>query len=119
MSALTSEVRNARSPVTRWLRATFPHHQDVQADYREGIGPARVLPASTVALGTFPPGNGGRSLPEPSVAYTESLTGALYLDRPEELAAYVNVWKRLTALALDEGQSANLISALISEARDD
>ncbi|MEO3747932.1 hypothetical protein [Plantactinospora sp. B5E13] len=52
MSVLTSEVKNARSPVTRWLRATFPHHQDVQADYREGIGPARVLPASTVALGT-------------------------------------------------------------------
>ncbi|MET7959349.1 hypothetical protein [Micromonospora zamorensis] len=52
MSALTSEVKNAKSPVARWLRATFPHHHDVQADYREAAGPARVLPSPTVALGT-------------------------------------------------------------------
>ncbi|MEO3747935.1 helix-turn-helix transcriptional regulator [Plantactinospora sp. B5E13] len=82
-------------------------------------GPHPGAVAGSFVILDFPPGNGGRSLPEPSVAYTESLTGALYLDRPEELAAYVNVWKRLTALALDEGQSTNLISTIISEARDD
>lgn len=52
MSALTNEVRNPKSPVARWLRSTFPHHHDVQADYREAIGPARVLPSSAVAPGT-------------------------------------------------------------------
>ncbi|WP_405108724.1 hypothetical protein OG559_27015 [Micromonospora sp. NBC_01405] len=52
MSALTAEVRSAKSPVARWLRSTFPHHQDVQADYRETAGPARVLPSPTVAPGT-------------------------------------------------------------------
>ncbi|MEU7573373.1 hypothetical protein [Micromonospora sp. NPDC049240] len=52
MSSLTSEVRDARSPVARWLRATFPHHRDVQAAYREAAGVARVLPSTTVASGT-------------------------------------------------------------------
>ncbi|GAB4106575.1 hypothetical protein GCM10028790_55940 [Micromonospora taraxaci] len=52
MSALTNEVKNAKSPVARWLRATFPHHHDIQADYREAAGPARVLPSPSVALWT-------------------------------------------------------------------
>ncbi|MEU5948621.1 hypothetical protein ABZ793_24110 [Micromonospora sp. NPDC047465] len=52
MSALTAEVKNAQSPVARWLRSTFPHHHDVQADYREAAGVARVLPSPAVALGT-------------------------------------------------------------------
>ncbi|MFF0365774.1 hypothetical protein [Micromonospora sp. NPDC005087] len=38
--------------MARWLRATFPHHHDVQADYREAAGPARVLPSSAVEMGT-------------------------------------------------------------------
>ncbi|MEU5785299.1 hypothetical protein [Micromonospora lupini] len=52
MSALTNEVKDAKSPVAGWLRSTFPHHHEVQANYREAVGPARVLPSSTVALGT-------------------------------------------------------------------
>ncbi|MEU5529301.1 hypothetical protein ABZ744_20415 [Micromonospora chersina] len=52
MSALTSEVKDANSPVARWLRARFPHHHEVQADYREAVGPARVLPSTAVATGT-------------------------------------------------------------------
>ncbi|MGS2617523.1 hypothetical protein ACVCAH_23815 [Micromonospora sp. LZ34] len=52
MSALTAEVKNPQSPVAKWLRSTFPHHQDVQADYREAAGIARVLPSPAVALGT-------------------------------------------------------------------
>lgn len=52
LSALTSEVKDTKSPVARWLRSTFPHHQDVQADYREAAGPARVLPPTGIAHGT-------------------------------------------------------------------
>ena len=48
-------------------------------------------------------------------AGTESLTGALYLDRPEEYAAYEEVWTSLAALALDEEQSRMLISKIIWE----
>ncbi|MGC5307688.1 hypothetical protein [Micromonospora zamorensis] len=52
MPALTSDVTDVNSPVARWLRATFPHHHDVQADYREAAGLPRVLPSPAVALGT-------------------------------------------------------------------
>ena len=48
----------------------------------------------------FPLGN--RVKPEPSVIYSESLTGALYLDRTDEFAVYEKVWASLDQLALDE-----------------
>ena len=59
-------------------------------------------PATFVML-EFPLGN--RATPEPSVIYSESWTGALYLDRLEEFAAYEKVWAGLDQLALDERQS--------------
>ncbi|MDH6464314.1 hypothetical protein M2302_004512 [Micromonospora sp. A200] len=43
----------------------------------------------------FPVTKGGRAQPEPSVAYSESLTGALYLDKPDKLTAYRSTWKSL------------------------
>lgn len=49
---------------------------------------------------------------EPPVVYRESLTGALYLDREEELAAYERAWASLNALALDEEQSHHLITEI-------
>ncbi|MBF9127687.1 helix-turn-helix domain-containing protein [Plantactinospora sp. S1510] len=61
----------------------------------------------------FPAGN--RNTPEPPIVYCESLTGALYLDRPAEYAAYEKVWASLDALALDEGQSRNMIHKIIGE----
>ncbi|MFB9547355.1 helix-turn-helix domain-containing protein [Micromonospora sagamiensis] len=61
----------------------------------------------------FPPGN--RNVTDPSIIYSESLTGALYLDRPEEFAAYENAWASLEALALDEEQSRRLIIKIIEE----
>ncbi|GLY24538.1 helix-turn-helix transcriptional regulator [Micromonospora sp. NBRC 101691] len=61
----------------------------------------------------FPPGN--RSTPEPPVVYCESWTGALYLDRPAEFAAYEKVWSSLGRLAFDEGQSKNVITKILGE----
>ncbi|MEO3781451.1 helix-turn-helix transcriptional regulator [Micromonospora sp. B11E3] len=61
----------------------------------------------------FPPGN--RSTPEPAVVYCESWTGALYLDRPAEFAAYEKVWSSLGRLAFDEGQSRNVINKILGE----
>jgi hypothetical protein len=52
MPSLTNEVRNAKSPVARWLRSTFPNHRGVQAGYREGAGPCLVLPEPAVSMGT-------------------------------------------------------------------
>ncbi|GAB2928771.1 helix-turn-helix transcriptional regulator [Micromonospora polyrhachis] len=70
--------------------------------------------AGTFMMLSFPPGN--RSTPEPPVVYCESWTGALYLDRPSELAAYEKVWASLDALTLDEQQSKSMISKIIAEA---
>ncbi|MEU8333777.1 helix-turn-helix transcriptional regulator [Micromonospora sp. NPDC048839] len=69
--------------------------------------------AGTFMMLDFPLTN--RVVPEPSVVYSESLTGALYLDRPEEMAAYEKVWASLTSLALDEQQSRQLINKIVEE----
>lgn len=55
---------------------------------------------------------------EPPVVYRESLTGALYLDREEELAVYERAWASLDALALDEDQSRHLIGSIREELRE-
>ena len=69
--------------------------------------------AGTFMMLDFPLAN--RTTPEPSVVYSESLTGALYLDRPDEIAAYEKVWASLDLLALDEQQSRHLINKIIGE----
>ncbi|MET8354528.1 helix-turn-helix transcriptional regulator [Micromonospora sp. NPDC005206] len=69
--------------------------------------------AGTFMMLDFPLTN--RVVPEPSVVYSESLTGALYLDRPEEIAAYEKAWASITSLALDEQQSRQLINKIVGE----
>ncbi|WP_229403984.1 helix-turn-helix transcriptional regulator [Micromonospora sp. NBRC 110038] len=76
-------------------------------------GPHHGTAAGEFVLLNFPPGN--RNTPEPSVVYSESVTGALYLDRPAEFATYDNIWASLLGLALDEGQSMQLIDKIARE----
>ncbi|GGL88126.1 transcriptional regulator [Micromonospora yangpuensis] len=76
-------------------------------------GPHRGAVAGAFVLLDFPPGNRGE--PEAPVVYQESLSGALYLDRPKELAAYERVWASLDTLALDRDQSAQLIGKALDE----
>ncbi|MFB9854888.1 hypothetical protein ACFFMR_31360 [Micromonospora andamanensis] len=52
MSALTYEVKDAKSPVAVWLRTRFPQHKEIQTAFRIGAGPAQVLPLPAVASGT-------------------------------------------------------------------
>ncbi|MEO3777287.1 helix-turn-helix transcriptional regulator [Micromonospora sp. B11E3] len=73
----------------------------------------RGAEAGTFVILDFPWGK--RTTPEPSVIYCESWTGALYLDRPEEYAAYQQVWASLNDLALDEAQSRQLINKIVGE----
>ncbi|MGQ5261070.1 helix-turn-helix domain-containing protein [Micromonospora sp. ZYX-F-536] len=82
-------------------------------------GPHSGAVAGSFVILDFPATNGGRTAPEPSVAYSESLTGALYLDKPDELAAYRDVWRGLERLALDEAQSTDMIKSVIAEMRHD
>ncbi|WP_341719468.1 helix-turn-helix transcriptional regulator [Micromonospora sp. FIMYZ51] len=73
----------------------------------------RGVEAGSFVMLNFPLKN--RATPEPPVIYSESWTGALYLDRPEEFAAYEKVWASLEQLALDEAQSRHLINKIIGE----
>ncbi|MFI2662770.1 helix-turn-helix domain-containing protein [Micromonospora carbonacea] len=73
----------------------------------------RGVEAGTFVMLEFPLGN--RATPDPPVVYSESWTGALYLDRPDEFAAYEKVWASLDQLALDKGQSRQLINKIIGE----
>jgi transcriptional regulator with XRE-family HTH domain len=85
----------------------------------------RVVPLSAklhrgaMAGGSFVildfPTNGAH--PEPSTVYSEGLTGALYLDKPEEIAAYNELWVDLAPSCLTEPQSKKLIAAIAKEHR--
>ncbi|MBM0255701.1 helix-turn-helix transcriptional regulator [Micromonospora sp. 4G55] len=82
-------------------------------------GPQPGAVAGTFMILDFPATKGGRAAPEPSIVYSESLTGALYLDKPDELAAYERVWKGLDALALGEAESKDMIKRITGETRHD
>ncbi|MFF0176733.1 helix-turn-helix domain-containing protein [Micromonospora profundi] len=82
-------------------------------------GPHPGAVAGSFVVLDFPTTNGGRTAPEPSVVYIESLTGALYLDKPDELRAYEDTWRGLVALALGEAESRDMIKRLIGEMRHD
>ncbi len=49
---------------------------------------------------------------EPSIVYSDGLTGALYLDEPNEFAAYDEVWTSIWATALNEAESRELVIGL-------
>jgi transcriptional regulator with XRE-family HTH domain len=76
-----------------------------------------ALAGSFVIL-DFPGARGGPAVTrEPSVVYSPALTGARYLEQPEEVAAYEHAWRAMTALALPEAESTDLVEALLAEAR--
>lgn len=60
----------------------------------------------------------GRSEPEPTTVYCQSVTGALYLDKPEEVDTYSDVWERLDAQALGRQESEEFITTIIKESTD-
>jgi len=59
----------------------------------------------------FPETEHSREPIEPPLAYAESLTGAMYLNKPDEVAAYRLAWADLEGRALDEKESRALITA--------
>jgi transcriptional regulator with XRE-family HTH domain len=52
---------------------------------------------------------------EPPTIYSESVTGALYLDRPSEVDVYNGLWESIAGAALDETRSHKLIAAAAKE----
>jgi transcriptional regulator with XRE-family HTH domain len=76
----------------------------------------RVVP---IALGAHAAMTGAFRLMEfaefKPVAYLESETSSLFLERPEEIAAYRRILAALADTALSEGQSRELVAALATE----
>ncbi|WP_165521888.1 helix-turn-helix domain-containing protein [Micromonospora zingiberis] len=80
----------------------------------------RILPFEAGAHGgmtsaffilEFPDVPGTSEPLEPPLVYVDSLTGALYLDKATEVAAYRLAWDDVTSRALDEKSSRTLITA--------
>jgi hypothetical protein len=102
MSALTYEIKNAKSPVAQWLRATFPHHKQIQTDFRIAAGPAQILPTKQVN----PTTQGAaidwwlRALVAPTVPLDLALTG-LQTGRAPCLRAGLELLASLGAITKD------------------
>ncbi|MFG3711928.1 Scr1 family TA system antitoxin-like transcriptional regulator [Micromonospora sp. NPDC047730] len=82
-------------------------------------GPHVGAVAGSFVILDFPVTKGGRAVPEPSVVYSESLTGALYLDKPAELQAYEAAFASAARLAQGEAESRDTIKRIIGEMRHD
>ncbi|MDW5323549.1 helix-turn-helix transcriptional regulator [Plantactinospora sp. KLBMP9567] len=79
--------------------------------------PSFALTGGQFIILEFPPL--GIRTPEPTTVYSESLTGALYLDKPAEVAAYAKAWRAIEEAALDPARSADLIAMIGKEIRDE
>ncbi|GAB3184961.1 helix-turn-helix protein [Micromonospora palomenae] len=82
-------------------------------------GPHIGAVAGSFVILDFPATKGGRAAPEPSIVYSESLTGALYLDKPGELQAYGAAFASAARLAQAEAESRDTIKRIIGEIRHD
>ena len=72
------------------------------------------MTAGAFSMLEFPQDATGRET-EPPVAYLESATGAIYLDKPHETAVYDAIWADMTGRALNESRSKSLIQQVAEE----
>ncbi|WP_436970800.1 helix-turn-helix domain-containing protein [Micromonospora rifamycinica] len=79
-------------------------------------GLSRSAIAGSFVILDFPT-KGARSA-EPTTVYSEGLSGALYLDRIEEVKAYAHVWNTLNVQALGKEESCRLMQKIKEECRD-
>jgi hypothetical protein len=101
-----------RAQIDRLLEASERANvQILMLPYSAGIG----FDGSFVIL-NFPP------LPEPypdaaedQVVYVDTLTGALYLERPAEIAAYAAAYEQLQATALGPKQTRSALTKIAGE----
>ncbi|WP_207922878.1 helix-turn-helix transcriptional regulator [Micromonospora sp. KC606] len=70
--------------------------------------------AGAFSILEFPMDSNGKE-GEPPVAYLESATGAIYLDKPHETTAYNTIWADMTSRALNESRSKALIQQVAEE----
>ncbi|WP_174183428.1 helix-turn-helix domain-containing protein [Nocardia barduliensis] len=72
------------------------------------------LEANSFVLLEFPR-HPNPSLTEPPVVYVEGYTGALYLDKPDEIDRYRTAVSSIESAALDQGESRTLLVAIAEE----
>ncbi|WP_218019998.1 helix-turn-helix domain-containing protein [Nocardia salmonicida] len=83
----------------------------------------RILPYAAGAHGGMTAGNsfmlldfpndpGGEPI-EPPLAYVDTLTGAMYLNKHTEISAYERVWRDIDKKALSAGRSKELITSAL------
>lgn len=102
-----------RAQLWRLLQANeLPHVQVRVLPLSAGLHRAGVAGPFTIL--DFPAQDGGAV----STIYSESLTGAIYLDAPSEIADYYAVWAALEAAALDKAESIQVISRRMKELND-
>ncbi|MDT4991291.1 MAG: hypothetical protein QOH97_1183 [Actinoplanes sp.] len=111
-SVLLAELDGIRAQVWHLLKATELPTVSVRV-LPMAAGPVRGAIAGAWTLLDFPGENG--SAPPPSTVYMENLTGAVYLDRPEELAAYELVWAAQDRAALSQPESIALMGRRLKE----
>ncbi|GGM49289.1 transcriptional regulator [Micromonospora sonchi] len=70
--------------------------------------------AGAFSLLEFPQDTHGREV-EPPVAYLDAATGAIYLDKPHETAAYNTIWADMASRTLNESRSKSLIEQVAKE----
>lgn len=92
-----------RNQLEQIVRLANQAHVNVQVlPFAAGAHPA--MDGSFIILG-FP------EIPDPDVAYLESQTGSLYLEKPPEVQRYQAMFNHLVAKALGPDESASLIAA--------
>ncbi|MEU4157352.1 helix-turn-helix transcriptional regulator [Actinoplanes sp. NPDC026670] len=103
-----------RAQIWRLLQATeLPNVSLRVIPLSAGLHRASV--SGAFGLLDFPAENGNRP---PSTVYSESQTGAIYLDKPSEIDVYMDVWAAMERAALTESQSVESMSQRLKELND-
>jgi transcriptional regulator with XRE-family HTH domain len=100
-----------RAQVWHLLKATELPSVSVQV-LPIGVGPHLASVTGAFTMLDFPSENGTTP---PRTVYSENLTGAIYLDKPSEIESYEEVWRALTAAALDHDASIAMMSHRLKE----
>lgn len=100
-----------------WDQLRHLHQLSQRENVSVRIIPLTAEPTLAGAAGAFVlidfPGGEDAGASTGTTIYSESLTQANHLDRPDEIRAYEDAWARLTASALDRERSAELIMKVL------
>jgi len=118
------QVRMARQPLIRRKTAPLELVQDSELPnvslrvipFSAGVHPG-VMSGPFVIL-RFPVNGDGRES-EPATVYKDGFTGALYLDKPQEVERYARAFGSIRGACLDEDASRNLIQRAAEELRNE